>query len=592
MKSQHTTQTKTSENDRASQVNATAKSVASPPLHPMLHLQQQVGNQAVGRLIQAKLTVGEPNDVYEQEADRVAAEVVRQIHTPKPPSASQTASVQRQVISNEGLELRTKPLIQSKSDMGGVAVSSEIESSIQQARGSGQPLTEGIRRPMEQAFGADFSGVRVHTDERSDRLNRWVQALAFTTGQDVFFRQGAYQTGSRGGQELLAHELTHVVQQGYSGNMHIQMMQANDSGTVQNSSSYIFEFLSLLKSYVLPAWNSLSAKLWEQPKDATPSPSTKLTVEPTNLLSAAQSALLTDEVSQKKQLVSVHECPVKLDGSLWVKWLEKMRESLYQAEKGLDRVVAKEDTLDAEIKRIPRIGKPINPNRHSQFIGTYRGLASRSRELQQSVEQCAKNNPLPHASQVSHAKGKQLGLWKNINDNGSEERLWLDNRAKIIDTICLLGKDFAAFEKNNASKICGWQGRDDRVLRPLSEWMSLMGFHDGRNTYVKRFDQLRGFFPIHITVPNNWNSPDNMVTNERRRLETNLFIRYHITIEAHGEDDERNPKFHVIGGQYNGGRSQNIEDGATDQLFRFTGINNLNNLHEWVMDKVIPADIR
>jgi Domain of unknown function (DUF4157) len=212
MTHQHTTQSKTSENDRASQASTKAKSVA-PAMHPMLHLQRQVGNQAVGRLIQAKLTVGEPNDVYEQEADRMAATVVSQIHAPQNVSTDRTASVQRQAINNEGEELRAKPLIQCKTDVGGMAVSSEIESSIQQARGSGQPLADSIRTPMEQAFGADFSGVRVHTGAESDRLNRSIQARAFTTGQDVFFRQGAYQPGSRGGQELIAHELTHVVQQ-------------------------------------------------------------------------------------------------------------------------------------------------------------------------------------------------------------------------------------------------------------------------------------------------------------------------------------------------------------------------------------------
>jgi hypothetical protein len=66
---------------------------------------------------------------------------------------------------------------------------------------------------MESSFGADFSGVRVHADAQSDTLNQSLNARAFTTGQDVFFRQGAYSPGSSGGRELLAHELTHVVQQ-------------------------------------------------------------------------------------------------------------------------------------------------------------------------------------------------------------------------------------------------------------------------------------------------------------------------------------------------------------------------------------------
>ena len=64
------------------------------------------------------------------------------------------------------------------------------------------------------ALGADFSGVKVHTDTKADALNRSLSAKAFTTGSDIFFSQGAYQPGSSSGKQLLAHELTHVVQQG------------------------------------------------------------------------------------------------------------------------------------------------------------------------------------------------------------------------------------------------------------------------------------------------------------------------------------------------------------------------------------------
>ena len=89
-----------------------------------------------------------------------------------------------------------------------------LETSIQGAKGSGQPLDENIRQPMEKAFGGvDFSQVKVHNDAVSDQLNQSIQARAFTTGQDVFFRGGEYNPGSRGGQELIAHELTPVVQQ-------------------------------------------------------------------------------------------------------------------------------------------------------------------------------------------------------------------------------------------------------------------------------------------------------------------------------------------------------------------------------------------
>ncbi|WP_199316983.1 DUF4157 domain-containing protein [Chroococcidiopsis sp [FACHB-1243]] len=167
--------------------------------------------------IQAKLTIGQPGDKYEQEADRVAAQVVNQINAP---------TTQREALPEEH-ELQMKPEIgsiqrqampedeelQMKSTGAGMTASQDLETSIQQARGSGQPLADSIKQPMEQAFGTDFSGVKVHTDAQSHQLNQSIQARAFTTGQDVFFRQGEYNPGSRGGQELLAHELTHVVQQ-------------------------------------------------------------------------------------------------------------------------------------------------------------------------------------------------------------------------------------------------------------------------------------------------------------------------------------------------------------------------------------------
>ncbi|NEO85805.1 MAG: DUF4157 domain-containing protein, partial [Spirulina sp. SIO3F2] len=89
----------------------------------------------------------------------------------------------------------------------------------------GQPLADSVRQPMENAFGANFGGVRIHTDNTADQLNRSIQAQAFTTGQDVFFRQGAYTPTNKGGQELLAHELTHVVQQSGAGASDVSSIQ-------------------------------------------------------------------------------------------------------------------------------------------------------------------------------------------------------------------------------------------------------------------------------------------------------------------------------------------------------------------------------
>jgi hypothetical protein len=161
-------------------------------------------------------------DVFQSKGTSSENLLDKLISTPKPESS---APIQRkpqnrlkavrmpiQAKLNIG-EPQMKSLVQKPENIGGGEASTNLESSIQSARGGGQSLDAGLQAKMGQAMGADFSGVKVHTDSKSDRLNKSIQAKAFTTGQDVFFRQGAYEPSSQGGQELIAHELTHVVQQ-------------------------------------------------------------------------------------------------------------------------------------------------------------------------------------------------------------------------------------------------------------------------------------------------------------------------------------------------------------------------------------------
>jgi hypothetical protein len=120
---------------------------------------------------------------------------------------SDISAIQRE---GEEEEIQAKP--QNKS-LGGGAVSTDIETTIQSAKSVGSPLDAGLQRKMGKAMGADFSGVKVHTDSQSDKLNRSLSSRAFATGPNLFFKQGEYNPGSKTGQELIAHELTHVVQQ-------------------------------------------------------------------------------------------------------------------------------------------------------------------------------------------------------------------------------------------------------------------------------------------------------------------------------------------------------------------------------------------
>src|SRR5262249_8012632 len=84
-------------------------------------------------------------------------------------------------------------------------------------RSSGQPLDTESRYFMEERFGHDFSGVRVHSDAQAQRSADETDAEAYTVGQDIVFASGRYSPNTEGGRELLAHELTHVVQQGFAG---------------------------------------------------------------------------------------------------------------------------------------------------------------------------------------------------------------------------------------------------------------------------------------------------------------------------------------------------------------------------------------
>ncbi|MDY6901646.1 MAG: DUF4157 domain-containing protein [Cyanobacteriota bacterium] len=200
-------------------------STQASPIQKQSHNTSLIGHSFSNIAVQPKLKIGEPGDKYEQEADKVAAQVVQQINEPTTQREElpeeeelqmkpETGKIQREEMPEEE-ELQMKPeTIQRQSNVDSGTASNEFESSLSSARSGGQSLQPELRMKLEGAMGADFSGVKVHTDAKADQLNQSIQAKAFTTGQDVFFRQGEYNPQSQGGQELIAHELTHVVQQG------------------------------------------------------------------------------------------------------------------------------------------------------------------------------------------------------------------------------------------------------------------------------------------------------------------------------------------------------------------------------------------
>ena len=132
---------------------------------------------------------------------------------PRADGSGGDASSLLSALGNSRVQRLMRSAALHRSGDGSGTVDDAVAKTIQGKRGGGSPLDESARRNLEPSFGADFSDVRVHTDSSADSLNRAVKAEAFTTGSDIFFRGGSYNPASSQGQKLLAHELTHVVQQ-------------------------------------------------------------------------------------------------------------------------------------------------------------------------------------------------------------------------------------------------------------------------------------------------------------------------------------------------------------------------------------------
>ena len=248
--------------------------------------------------VQAKLNISAPGDIYEKEADGVAEEVVRlpgavervgrlqrgcACGIDEETEALQRSSMKRPHISSLNqpavarLRLsdlaRSEPLqvpdeeifpeeggvIQSKSapgpgltgaaDVGSAAVPADLASTIRRrCESSGEPLAAQTRAFMEPRFGRDFSRVRVHTDGPSGEIARQLNARAFTLGNHIFFSPGEYRFQHASGRKLLAHELTHAVQQGAGG-------CPARSKRIQRSEDHSL-------SHCPPYWR------WETPRDA------------------------------------------------------------------------------------------------------------------------------------------------------------------------------------------------------------------------------------------------------------------------------------------------------------------------------------
>jgi hypothetical protein len=242
------------QNPKDSQQTTSAKFTKRSPanheqsreMSPALHLQHRIGNRGVQRLlqtkaeepgsappgtsrsrlvqysegtllhpssagaIQTKLTISQPQDTHEQEADRVARQVMRM---PEPqravPCAGTQARIQAAQPSNGHERVHAKRV--GSGDAGNTYAPAIVQEAL---HSPGRPLDAKTREFFEPRFGYDFDQVRVHTGEEAEQSASAIEAAAYTAGTDIVFGRGRYAPETSDGKHLLAHELTHTIQQG------------------------------------------------------------------------------------------------------------------------------------------------------------------------------------------------------------------------------------------------------------------------------------------------------------------------------------------------------------------------------------------
>jgi hypothetical protein len=157
-------------------------------------------------IVQSKLAISEPSDKSEQEADLVAEQVMQMQGTNENP---------KKEALNLSKDYPSKP----------IRLTPGLQVRIDSMRSGGQPLPESIRTFFEPRFGFDFSRVRVHASESASETARMLNARAFAINGNLAFGQGQYSPETNSGRKLLAHELTHIVQQSSSSHSLIQRDQ-------------------------------------------------------------------------------------------------------------------------------------------------------------------------------------------------------------------------------------------------------------------------------------------------------------------------------------------------------------------------------
>ena len=204
---------------------------------PLQALQSSMGNTAVARMLQRTADTGDEDEAVNRAHDPALAQ-------------RQGESPDEEVEDEDSVSRAADPTLAMRAaapevGMAGGGLSDALAGRIDAQRGGGAGLDAGTRNTMEDTLGASLDGVRVHVGQESDHLNSSISAKAFTTGNDVFVRSDQWAPGSSSTQRLLAHELTHVVQQrtmaGEGGSMSVGASDTSEEREADDVAEHVMQ---------------------------------------------------------------------------------------------------------------------------------------------------------------------------------------------------------------------------------------------------------------------------------------------------------------------------------------------------------------
>ena len=222
--------------------NPTAREENKTPFFSKTTESSTLSEKNKNSFFQTKLTIGRKEDPEEKEADIAAKNIVnkapqenmeeeavqskRNIQKQEVPEEEEAVQAKRNIQKQEEeeepvqakIEIQKQAeeeeeTVQTKPDKTDPQKRQDILSNLNNTKGEGSALPENIMDSMGSAFGVDFSDVRIHTNKNAVQMNKELHSQAFTHGKDIYFNEGKYKPETSAGKQLLAHELTHVVQQ-------------------------------------------------------------------------------------------------------------------------------------------------------------------------------------------------------------------------------------------------------------------------------------------------------------------------------------------------------------------------------------------